>query len=190
MPVSRAAPADDRPAPLSGGVEEVVRPPLHVIFEQYAPFVWRVLRRTGVPEADVEDVCQEVFIAIDKQLPRFDGRSSLRTWIYAIAVRRAISHHRRPVRHYERATDVTPEQAIDAEQMAQIDTRRAAAALDALLDRMDRDRRLVFVLYELEQLPMREVAAVLGCPLQTAYGRLHAAREELRQLARAMGVIT
>ena len=68
-------------------------------------------------------------------------------------------------------------------------TRRAAHALDRLLAEMDDDRRRVFVLYELEQLPMREIAEILECPVQTAYGRLHSARRELRAAAEKLGVL-
>ena len=59
------------------------------IFREYAPFVWRGLRRLGVPECDVEDVCQEVFVVVHRKLGDFEGRSSLRTWIYGICARTA-----------------------------------------------------------------------------------------------------
>jgi RNA polymerase sigma-70 factor (ECF subfamily) len=51
-----------------------------------------------------------------------------------------------------------------------------------LLGRLDDEKRTVFVLYELEELPMIEVAQAVGCPLQTAYSRLHAARKAMRTL--------
>jgi len=58
----------------------------------------------------------------------------------------------------------------------------ARSALQALLDELDDDKRAVLVLYELEGLTMKEVAATVGCPLQTAYSRLHAARDRLTAL--------
>ena len=63
-----------------------------------------------------------------------------------------------------------------------------ARLLDSLLAALDEDKRQVFVLYELEELSMREVAEVMGCPLQTAYGRLYAARRDLQRIAAERGV--
>jgi len=165
-----------------------VHPPLSELFRQHAPFVFRVLRRLGVAEAEVEDVCQEVFIAVHRGLPEFEARSSLKTWIYAIAVRRAASHARVGFRRYERPTDSLPERTGSADPAAEVERLRARELLDALLARLSDDKREVFVLYELEELSMREVAEIVGCPLQTAYGRLHAARRELQRAARARGL--
>src|SRR5207302_10408961 len=69
-------------------------PSLSEVFRQYAPFVWRALRRLGVPESDVEDVCQEVFVVVHRKLGDFEGRSSLRTWIYGICTRTASDYRR------------------------------------------------------------------------------------------------
>ena len=55
------------------------------MFDTYAPFVWRVLRRLGVRGPDIEDVCQEVFLVVHRRLPEFRRRSSFRTWIYGIS---------------------------------------------------------------------------------------------------------
>ena len=65
---------------------------------------------------------------------------------------------------------------------------RARALLDELLDTLDDDKRQVFVLYEIEELPMREVIEIVGCPLQTGYSRLHAARKQLKQAAKRRGL--
>ena len=68
---------------------------LAAIFREHAPYVWRVLRRMGVREADVEDVTQEVFVVVHRRLPEFEGRSAMRTWIYGICLRVASDHRRR-----------------------------------------------------------------------------------------------
>jgi RNA polymerase sigma-70 factor (ECF subfamily) len=73
------------------------------------------------------------------------------------------------------------EQRIAASQIETVEFRQARAFLDAVLDTLDEDKRTVFVLYELEELQMMEVAAIVGCPLQTAYSRLHAARRQVEQ---------
>jgi RNA polymerase sigma-70 factor (ECF subfamily) len=153
-------------------------PSLPEIFRDYAPFVWRGLRRLGVPESDVEDVCQEVFVVVHRRLGDFEGRSSLRTWIYGICARTASDYRRSGRVRREIVTDAPPEQTQDgAAAYDAVALRQARATLDRILDTLDDDKRSVFVLYEIEELTMAEVADALGCPLQTAYSRLHAARK-------------
>ena len=69
--------------------------------------------------------------------------------------------------------------ALEPDQPRALEESQGWPALRRLLDTLDPDKRDVFVLYELEELPMREVADACGCPLQTAYSRLHAARRVL-----------
>ena len=187
-PSSDPAPeARSRPGPASGVLsrprDAVVAPtqrPETATFEQvfttHAPFVWRTLRRLGVREADVEDVCQEVFLVVHRQLPGFEARSSIRTWLYGICLRAASSYRRRPHRSREDIASTPPEESIPAPQDDDLERKRALARLDVALDQLDDDKRAVFVLYELEQLSMAEIAEATGCPVQTAYSRLHAAR--------------
>ncbi len=152
-------------------------PPLAEIFREYAPFVWRALRRLGVREADVEDVCQEVFVVVHRKLGDFEGRSSLRTWIYGICARTASDYRRSGRVRREVVTDAPPEMAAEGGHEDVVALKQARAKLDRILDELDDDKRAVFVLYEIEELSMAQVADSLGCPLQTAYSRLHAARK-------------
>jgi RNA polymerase sigma-70 factor (ECF subfamily) len=145
------------------------------VYEQHAAFVWRVLRRLGVRPTEVEDVCQEVFLIVHRKLSEFEHRSAVRTWLYAIALRCASDHRRRAYVAREVTSEVG-DAAVEAVQHASIANRQARELLDAMLDALDEDKRAVFVLYELEELAMAEVAEIVGCPLQTAYSRLHAAR--------------
>src|SRR4051794_34808398 len=75
-----------------------VMPEFREVFDTCAPYAWRTLRRLGVGEADVHDVCQEVFVVVHRRLGDFDGTSSLRTWVYGICLRTA-SQYRRRARH-------------------------------------------------------------------------------------------
>lgn len=152
-------------------------PSLAEIFREHAPFVWRGLRRLGVPESDVEDVCQEVFVVVHRKLGDFEGRSSLRTWIYGICVRTASDYRRSGRVRREVVTDTPPDAPHEGAQHDTVALRQARATLDRILDELDDDKRSVFVLYEIEELTMAEVAEAIGCPLQTAYSRLHAARK-------------
>lgn len=146
------------------------------VFVEHAPFVWRTLRRLGAAPADIEDLCQDVFMVVHRQLPSFEGRSSVRTWVYGICVRVASDYRKRLRRRREDVVEEVPEQEVPAEQPEVVRERQARALLDAALAKLDEDKRAVFVLYELEELPMAEVAQAVGCPVQTAYARLYAAR--------------
>lgn len=156
-------------------------PDFGALVREHAPYVWRVLRRLGVRESDVEDVAQEVFVVVYRKLGEFEGRSSLRTWIYGICARTASDHRRLAHVRREEATSRPPERAGSAPQLAELEARDRRAMLDAALDALDDDKRAVLVLYEIEEVPMKEVAEAVGCPLQTAYSRLHAARRDLKR---------
>lgn len=149
------------------------------IFHEHVPYVWRALRRLGVAEADVEDVCQEVFVVVHRKLPEFEGRARLRTWIYGICIRTASDYRRRAHRRHERPTDAVPDPGSPAVQDAEVRRREARAILDAALAELDDAKREVFVLFEIEELTMAEVAEAVGCPVKTAYSRLYAARAQL-----------
>ena len=145
------------------------------VYEQYALFVWRSLRRLGVAEAHLADATQDVFVVVHRALPRFEGRSGLRTWLFGIVLRVA-SQWRRKTRR--RATEPlldnieapvqTPfEQAVQSE---------AAELLHRLLDNLSMDQRAVFLLVEMEGLSVPEAAAVLDANLHTTTSRLRKAR--------------
>jgi RNA polymerase sigma-70 factor (ECF subfamily) len=142
----------------------------------HAASLWRALRRMGVREADVEDMCQEVFLVAYRRRNDFEGRSSVRTWLYGIAARVAADYRKRASHRHETQSDSVSEEGAGGQQEETVARQQARAMLDALLDDLDSDKRAVFVLYEIEELSMNEVASALGCPLQTAYSRLHAAR--------------
>ncbi|HEX3769625.1 MAG TPA: sigma-70 family RNA polymerase sigma factor [Polyangiaceae bacterium] len=150
------------------------------IFDSQAPGVSRTLRYLGVPESDLMDAAQEVFLVVNRRHGEFEGRSTLTTWIRQICLRVALTYRRRKVRRREDVVETPPEVASDADQQTTLEQREQRALLNRLLDSLDDDQRAVLVLYEIELLPMREVAETVGCPLQTAYSRRKAALERLR----------
>ena len=142
-------------------------------------FLWRATLALGVPAADAEDLCQDVMLVVHRRLPDFDGQS-LRGWLYGICVR-VVSDYRRSARvRRERPTDVLPEGAHEATQADELDGRRAESKLRRALDGLDDDKRAVFVLFEIEQLTLREISEATGTPLQTVYSRLQAARAHVK----------
>lgn len=144
------------------------------IYLEYSAFILLVLRRLGVRHDDVEDACQEVFLVVHRRLDSFEGRSSVKTWLYAIAVRVASDHRRKKVHaRSDVAVETIPQ---EPKQLDTVSEREARSIVYQILDGLEENERAVFVGYELEGLCMIEVAEAMNSPLQTAYSRLHAAR--------------
>jgi RNA polymerase sigma-70 factor (ECF subfamily) len=154
-------------------------PTLREVFDAHAAYILRSLRHLGVAESDLEDVGQEVFVTVHRRLSSFEGRSKLRTWLYGICLRVASDYRRRAYVRRERATADPARDLPEAEEHAPDARVEARAELQALLGELDDDKRAVVVLYEIEGFSMKEVAEILDCPLQTAYSRLHAARDRM-----------
>ena len=153
------------------------------IVREHAAYVWRTLRFMGVPDADLEDACQEVFIVVCKKLDDFEARSSIKTWLHGICLRKAAAYRRRAHVRKEVLAAPREEAAPDCPERT-LKERQQLALLHRALESLDDDKRAVFVLYEIEQLSMKEVADALGCALQTAYSRYHAARERVASFVR------
>lgn len=155
------------------------QPPFAEVYKEHAAFVWRSLRRLGVRPADLEDVTQETFVIVHAKLATFRG-GSMKSWLFAIAVRVAADYRKRAHVRRELTTDAG---VVDAEvpegQSEALERARAREVLQSILMSLDDDKRAIFVAYELDGMPMSEVAAALECPVQTAYSRLHAARAEV-----------
>jgi RNA polymerase sigma-70 factor (ECF subfamily) len=150
------------------------------VFSEYGAYVLGLVRRLGVQEREVEDVAQEVFVIVHRQLAGFDGRSTLKTWVCGIALRVAANHRRKAYRRRERPDDFADGRAplarLEATQEQELDRLRQAEALQRALDALTDKLREVFVLYEIEELPMLDVARALGIPRFTAYSRLREGR--------------
>ncbi len=169
------APASDAAPP-----SPAARPRFEEVFRTHAPYVWRCLRRLGVAQGDADDVVQEVFLVVHRKLGEYDGRASMKAWIYGICIRKASDHRRLAHKQRERVTDEVPEgEGAQADPEASVEGRRALARLDRALAELDEDKRAAFVLYEIEGLGVAEVATATGVPLQTAYSRLTAARKHV-----------
>jgi RNA polymerase sigma-70 factor (ECF subfamily) len=152
------------------------------VYREHFAFVWRGARRLGVREAALDDVVQEVFVVVHRRLDTFEGRSSLKTWLFGITLR-VVRDHRRSVRRNETAGDVDPDalRAPGGGPEAHMEKAEAVRLLHAILDEMDDERREVFVMAELEQLSMPEVSEALAINLNTAYARLRTARQIFEQ---------
>jgi len=170
------------PEPESGGriaSSSHATPPrtLEEVYERHSGFVWRIVRRMGVPDHGVEDVMHETFLVVHRRLPEYDGRVAMTTWLYHLT-RGVVSNHRRSrAREQRRIALVDPKPTAAPDPEAQTKRGQAAAFVRAFLAELDADKREVFELVELEGLPVPEVAELVGQNLNTTYSRLRAARQ-------------
>jgi RNA polymerase sigma-70 factor, ECF subfamily len=184
LPLPFAAATEALPAPAAEEEHARARPTLDfaAVFREHGAFVLRTVRRMGVPSSEVEDVAQNVFLVVHRHIGSYEGRGSVKAWLFGI-VRRAVADHRRARRRRPEVPVMDPPVgAVEPQTEAALDRARERALLDRALDSLDEAKREVFVLFELEQMPMLEVAAAVGCPLQTAYSRLYAARERVKEM--------
>ncbi|MFV8754656.1 RNA polymerase sigma factor [Nannocystaceae bacterium ST9] len=162
-------PARDQPA-LSAEFE--------ALYHEHFAFVWRTLRRLGVPEATIDDATQDVFVVAHRRFGVWEQRASARVWLHGVA-KRVASKHRRGHDRHERKVAALPipegPRMLDEHVADRARLERIAAAID----RLEPERREVYVLAELEGLSAPEIAELLDCKLNTVYSRLRRARADL-----------
>lgn len=162
-------------------------------FQRELDYIVASLRRLGVPPSDVEDLAQDVFVALRAAWARCDHTRPLRPYLFGIAFRLAAAHRRKHSRE-------VPFGGIDAATDASADldeamhSKQARGLILAALDRVPLERRAVLLMHDLDDVPVADIASVLGIQLFTAYGRLRKARRELasglrRLLTRTSGEV-
>jgi RNA polymerase sigma-70 factor (ECF subfamily) len=145
-------------------------------------FIWRSLRRLGVPVQHTDDAAQKVFwVAAQKMHGLHLERE--RSFLFAIALRVAADERRSIRRKREvpapTSFDELRDHAPSPDEL--VEQRHARALLDGFLEELPLDLRVVFVLFELEDMTMSEVAALLEIPSGTVASRLRRAREMFEQ---------
>ena len=179
------------PEPSLQAMVEVAPTTLADIYRDHFAFVWRMVRRLGVSDAQVEDAVQDVFIVVHRRLPDFEARSSVRTWLAGIVRRVARDYRRTSARKPALGSaqaELPPDDlsTSNASPEENVMNTEAARLLHALLDRLDDDKREVFILAELEQWSLGEIAEATGIKQNTASSRLRLAREEFEEAARRL----
>jgi RNA polymerase sigma-70 factor (ECF subfamily) len=156
----------------------VARSDFGTIFEEHFSYVWNSLRHFGVQTNDLEDLAHEVFLRVHERFDECDQSRPLRPWLFAFAYRVAAGH-RRLARHRVEVVGAEVDRPADVVRAddALILREDAELALKAL-EAVEIDRRAVFLLHEIDDVPIPEVAHALGIPTSTAYSRLRLARQE------------
>jgi RNA polymerase sigma-70 factor (ECF subfamily) len=154
---------------------------LEQLIQSHFAFIWRLLRRLGLPRSDADDAAQQVFLIAGAKLDKIRVGSE-RAFLYGCALHRASKWQRtraRERRSLSLETDAPLELAGAALPLDELlDQAKARSVLDALLAEMPVSLRSVFVLYEVEQLSTLEIADLLGLPRGTVASRLRRARED------------
>ncbi|MBP7288123.1 MAG: sigma-70 family RNA polymerase sigma factor [Nannocystaceae bacterium] len=159
------------PETVTGELADLAR-----MYQAHHDFVWRVLQNLGVERATIEDAVQDVFLVLHRRREAFDDRGEIRGLLFGIA-RRIARNHRR-IAERPRRYSLPPELVRADDPDDAIARRQAAAIVAGFIERLDEDRRMVFVLSEIEGMPMPQVADALGIKLNTAYSRLRLARQQ------------
>ncbi|HET9957894.1 MAG TPA: sigma-70 family RNA polymerase sigma factor [Polyangiaceae bacterium] len=152
------------------------------VYARFFDFVWAATRRMGIDPESIDDVVQEIFIVIHQRLHTLERPEAIRSWVYGIT-RRTVSTYHRTVRNKKAGADTlglsvemletqVPSPLDLIEQNAQVQL------LQSLLRELSPTKREVFVLAEIEELSVPEIAEALEIPLNTAYSRLRASRQD------------
>jgi RNA polymerase sigma-70 factor (ECF subfamily) len=166
----------------SEALEALPEPSFEKTYEEHFDFVWLSLRRLGVPPALLDDAAQDVFVVVHRRLHEFEYRSELKTWLFAIALRTARSYRKQhPTLPPDGLEQLPGSAPTPHDALAQAEALRV---MDAILAEMDEERRVLFILVELEQIAVPEAAQVLGLKLNTAYSRLRLAREDFNAMVK------
>ena len=167
------------PAPRSNADEECLD-----AFQRELDYVFRTLRRLGTASSEVDDLAQEVFLALRRCWSDYDRSRPLRPFLFGISFRIASAYERK--RRREVAFGVVevgdtgpgPDDALQSKQ--------ARALVLAALDRIPLPRRGVLVMHDIDDVPVSEVGSALDIPLFTVYSRLRKARRELEAAIRRL----
>lgn len=176
--------SDDEPK-RTGPTENRPVPDFAEVYRNYFSFVWSCTRRLGVGENELDDVVQENFVVIHARLHTLQQPEAMRSWIYGIARRTASTYHRAKRARLANASALDSESEVQypqppsplelAEQSDQV------RLLWSLLDQLDPPKREVFVLAELDEMTVPEIALAIEAPVNTVYSRLRVARQELEE---------
>ena len=154
-------------------------------YDDWYESVLRWLRALGAPDADREDIAQEVFVVVGRRLHSFDGKNPA-GWLYQITKRQVRDFRGRTWiksifnrEHTDAVNDVPDDHGGPA---AALERKQNQRVLSALLAKMNPDRRAALVLFEVDGLSGEEIARIQGVPLNTVWKRLHVARKEFLAL--------
>lgn len=153
-------------------------------FQRELDYIYRTLHRLGAAPSEVEDLAQDVFLALRHSWPNYDPSRPIRPYLFGIAFRLASAGYRKSRREVAIGIVETDDTRPGPEDVLQ--SKQARALLLAALERIPLPRRAVLVMRDIDDIPIDQVASVLAIPLFTAYSRLRKARRELEAAVRRL----
>ncbi|MBI3813413.1 MAG: sigma-70 family RNA polymerase sigma factor [Nitrospinae bacterium] len=157
------------------------------IYREYFGFVANVAFRIVNHTDDAEDVAQEVFMTVYRNLKTFRGESSLKTWIYRITLNTALNRAKRLSRENKQTTGYNDDMAAAQDPLCVEDGIKKdenGKMIGGLLDALNPDQRACIVLRSLEGLSYQEIAETLNIPINTVRSRIKRAREAMMALSK------
>jgi RNA polymerase sigma-70 factor, ECF subfamily len=152
----------------------------------YRGFVERVAKRSGIPDSQLDDICQEVFIVVHRKLPSFEGRARLSTWIYCI-VRNVVSNNKRsrskrPLQGYRDELRVELEELLEDPTNAEdaLVRRELIAYACRRLMTLSKKKRTAFLLNDLEGYTIDETAQMTKTCPHTIRSRVRSVRRDMK----------
>lgn len=146
-------------------------------FQGELDYIYRSLRRLGTPSSELDDLAQEVFLALRQSWDGYDRDRPLRPYLFGISFRISAASQRK--RRREVTSGVIE---VDEPGPGPDDTllaKQVRAQLLAALERVPLKRRAVLVMHDIDDVAVRDIAAALSIPLFTVYSRLRKGRREL-----------
>jgi len=153
-------------------------------FQRELNYIYRTLRRMGAGPSEIDDLAQEVFLALRGSWTKYDPARPIRPYLFGIAFRIASAHQRK--RNREVAFGVLEPDDLEPRPDEALQTKQARQMVLAALERIPLRRRAVLVMHDLDDIPVADIASVLGIPRFTAYSRLRKARRELEVALRRL----
>ena len=164
------------------------------VYTEYHPRILRYLERLTGDKEDARDLVQDVFLKVDQGISKFEGRSSLSTWIYRIATNVSNDRFRSASFQKGKKQTLTDEFIEEDKEDRNTWTGEKETSSDQRLERkemsgcinryiydLNKDYQKVLVLSEYEGLKNKEIASILGVTLDTVKIRIHRARTQLKK---------
>jgi len=155
-----------------------VPPDFETIYRNEISYVWDFLRYVGIPAKDLEDVAHDVFVVVHRHFSEYDSHRPIRPWLTGIAFRVASDYRRRAHTYREVFSEEVHAAAPGPNAETRLSHKQAYELLLKALDRLSPERRAVFVLHEIEEVALTEIAVILTVPVNTIYSRLRRARKQ------------
>jgi RNA polymerase sigma-70 factor (ECF subfamily) len=148
-------------------------------YQRYRSEVARTVHKVLGPNADLEDVVQDVFVEVFRSIDRFKGDSKITTWLYRVCVNVALQKIRRHRRRPEGHAAPEGDGPVHSETpLRELERKESSRIVYEILETLAPKKRVVFILHEIAGLEAKEISEIVGANVLTVRTRLHYARKE------------